>query len=75
MPMPTPAPAKSVREVIAETGEIPEGTKPEDLPIWARPPRVISQPFPEGGRIDPPLPPVKIPPEMLVPAPAPNTAP
>ena len=74
--MPTPVPSgtrarsKTVQEVIAETGEIPAGTRPEDLPIWARPPRVTSQPFPEGGRINPPLAPVKIPPEMLVPLPA-----
>lgn len=74
-PAPVPAPAKSIREIIAETGEIPEGTRPEDLPIWARPPRVLAQPFPEGGRINPPLPPVKIPPEMLVPAPPPGAAP
>ena len=74
-PTPTPTPAKSVQEVIAETGEIPEGTRPEDLPIWARPPRVLSQPFPEGGRINPPLPPVNLPPEMLAPAQPPGAAP
>src|ERR1051325_4694174 len=45
----------------------------EEIPIWARPPRVTVQPFPEGARFDPPMPPVKIPPEMLVP-PAPTDA-
>jgi hypothetical protein len=74
-PTPTPTPThitarpKTVQDVIAETGEIPPGTRAEDLPIWARPPRVTAQPFPEGARINPPLPPVKIPAEMLVPLP------
>jgi hypothetical protein len=70
-PTPTPALDSTVEAQIAATGEIPPGTRPEHLPIWARPPRVTSQPFPEGARINPPLPPVKIPPEMLAP-PAPG---
>ena len=77
-PTPTPTPtaptAESVEAQIAATGEIPPGTPPEHLPIWARPPRVTSQPFPEGGRINPPLPPAKIPPEMLVPLPGADPA-
>jgi hypothetical protein len=75
----TPTPERKVESTveaqIAATGEIPPGTAPEHLPIWARPPRVTSQPFPEGGRINPPLPPVKIPPEMLVPLPGADPAP
>ena len=76
-PTPTAEPKtdSTVEAQIAATGEIPPGTPPEHLPIWARPPRVTSQPFPEGGRINPPLPPVKIPPEMLVPLPGADPAP
>jgi hypothetical protein len=36
-----------------------------EIPIWARPPRVLTMPYPEGGAYNPPLPPVKLPPEMI----------
>ena len=58
-----------------EPSKDPRKDLPEDLPIWARPPKVTAQPFPEGGRVNPPLPPIKIPPEMLVPLPGANAAP
>jgi hypothetical protein len=50
-------------------GAVPaaQDADPEQLPIWARPPRIMSTPFPEGGRYNPPLPPVKLLPEMLDP--------
>jgi hypothetical protein len=44
----------------------PDGGAAE-VPVWARRPRVWTTPFPEGGRINPPLPPVKLLPEMLDP--------
>jgi hypothetical protein len=34
------------------------------LPVWARSPGAWTTPFPEGGRINPPLPPVQLPPGM-----------
>lgn len=40
---------------------------PAEVPVWARRPRVWTTPYPEGGRINPPLPPVKLLPEMLDP--------
>jgi hypothetical protein len=38
---------------------------PGDLPIWERPPRTTIQPFPPEAAFDPPLPPFKVPPEMI----------
>lgn len=38
-----------------------------EVPVWARTPAVWTTPYPEGGRINPPLPPVKLLPEMLDP--------
>jgi hypothetical protein len=35
------------------------------LPAWARSPGIWTTPFPEGGRYNPPLPEVKLPPEMI----------
>jgi hypothetical protein len=45
---------------------------PAEVPEWERRPLRTSQPFPEEARIDPPLPPIKIPPEMLLPPALPN---
>jgi hypothetical protein len=42
-----------------------EANPPAELPIWERPPRTTIQPFPEEARFDPPLPPFKVPPEMI----------
>jgi hypothetical protein len=36
-----------------------------DVPVWARTPGVWTTPYPEGGKINPPLPPVKLLPEMV----------
>ena len=36
----------------------------DTLPVWARSPGAWTTPFPEGGRINPPLPPVQLPPGM-----------
>ena len=38
---------------------------PREIPVWAVGPAVWTTPYPEGGRINPPLPPVKLLPEML----------
>jgi hypothetical protein len=45
---------------------------PAEVPEWERKPLRTSQPFPEEARFDPPMPPIKIPPEMLVPPGAPD---
>ncbi len=42
-------------------------TPPAEVPEWERKPLRTAQPFPEEARIDPPTPPMKIPPEMLIP--------
>ena len=47
---------------------------PDDVPEWERKPLRTAQPFPEAARFDPPTPPMKIPPEMLVPPAAPDAA-
>jgi hypothetical protein len=47
---------------------------PAEVPEWERKPLRTSQPFPEEARIDPPMPPIKIPPEMLIPPAAPDAA-
>jgi hypothetical protein len=36
-----------------------------DVPAWARTPGIWTTPYPEGGRYNPPLPAVKLPPEMI----------
>jgi hypothetical protein len=38
-----------------------------EVPVWARRPAIWTTPYPEGGRVNPPLPPVKLLPEMLDP--------
>ena len=58
-PAPAPQPARVV----------PEQPAADEVPIWARPPNVLTMPFPEGGRYNPPLPPVKLLPGMVDPAP------
>ncbi len=69
---PTPAhtemPARTAAS--AATAEPP----PAEVPEWERKPLRTAQPFPEEARIDPPTPPIKIPPEMLVPPAAPDAA-
>jgi hypothetical protein len=45
---------------------------PAEVPEWERKPLRTSQPFPEEARFDPPMPPIKIPPEMLIPPAAPD---
>ena len=45
---------------------------PAEVPEWERKPLRTAQPFPEEARFDPPMPPIKIPPEMLVPPAAPD---
>jgi len=45
----------------------PDAGADEEVPIWARPPRVTVTPFPEGGRYDPPQPKYTIPAYMLDP--------
>ncbi len=47
---------------------------PAEVPEWERKPTRTSQPFPEEARFDPPMPPIKIPPEMLVPLGTPDGA-
>jgi hypothetical protein len=57
--------------------ELPEARRPPprdagaDVPVWARTPGVWTTPYPEGGKINPPLPPVKLLPGML-PSPDPS---
>jgi hypothetical protein len=36
-----------------------------EVPVWARSPGIWTTPYPEGGRYNPPLPEVKLPPEMV----------
>lgn len=36
-----------------------------EVPAWARSPGIWTTPYPEGGRYNPPLPEVKLPPEMV----------
>ena len=45
----------------------PAEAPPTDVPEWERKPLRTTQPFPEEARFDPPMAPIKIPPEMLVP--------
>jgi transglutaminase-like putative cysteine protease len=55
----TPTPARPA------PARAPVEAAPDELPIWARPPKVLTMPYPEGGKYNPPLPPVKLLPEML----------
>ena len=41
------------------------GASAVEVPVWARSPGIWTTPYPEGGRYNPPLPAVKLPPEML----------
>ena len=66
-PRPAPTPARASPPIVE--------TPPDELPVWERPPLRTSQPFPEGARLDPPLPPIKIPPEMLLPPAIPDAGP
>jgi hypothetical protein len=45
-----------------------------EVPQWARSPGIWTTPYPEGGRYNPPLPTVKLPPGMVGDAPAPSDA-
>jgi hypothetical protein len=68
-------PALERREATTSAGTTPAATAeapPAEVPVWERKPLRTSQPFPEEARIDPPMPPIKIPPEMLVPPGAPD---
>jgi hypothetical protein len=49
-------------------------TPDDEVPVWQRRPLRTDQPFPEGARFDPPMPPIKLPPEMLVPIPSADAA-
>lgn len=63
-----PTPDHSEATAPAAAAEPP----PAEVPEWERKPLRTSQPFPEEARFDPPMPPIKIPPEMLIPLAAPD---
>jgi hypothetical protein len=50
----------------------PADDPPGELPVWERPPRKTSQPFPEGARLEEPRPPIRLPPGMLAEPPPPS---
>ena len=63
------APAPEHREPVHPSGSPPPPSEspPTEVPAWERKPLRTSQPFPEEARFDPPMPPIKIPAEMLIP--------
>lgn len=69
-PGPAHAEVHARRAAPAAAAEPP----PAEVPEWERKPLRTAQPFPEEARIDPPMPPIKIPPEMLVAPAAPDAA-
>jgi hypothetical protein len=71
---PAVAPAREHREPATATAPPPAETAPAELPVWERKPLRTSQPFPEEARFDPPMAPIKIPPEMLIPLGTPDAA-
>ena len=50
---------------VPPAASLPSDAGVAEVPVWARTPAVWTTPYPEGGRINPPLPPVKLLPEML----------
>jgi hypothetical protein len=84
-PEPAPTPQTAVNAPVEPRVPSPEHREPAapavappssaaEVPEWERKPLRTSQPFPEEARIDPPMPPIKIPPEMLIPPAAPDAA-
>ena len=70
-----PAPRTTAEHREATPPAAPPATEaPAEVPEWERKPLRTSQPFPEEARIDPPMPPIKIPPEMLIPLATPDAA-
>jgi hypothetical protein len=68
--------AGDARTADPQPSETTAVATPEDeVPVWQRRPLRTTQPFPEGARFDPPMPPIKIPPEMLIPIPSADAAP
>ena len=55
------------RAIEEPSASLPSDGGAAEVPVWARRPAVWTTPYPEGGRINPPLPPVKLLPEMLDP--------
>jgi hypothetical protein len=51
-------------DVSGTTRATPDASAVE-VPAWARSPGIWTTPYPEGGRYNPPLPAVKLPPEMV----------
>jgi hypothetical protein len=68
-PPPASSPAPAHANVPARIPAPPASAEPPpgEVPEWERKPLRTAQPFPEEARIDPPMPPIKIPPEMLIP--------
>ena len=65
---PQPAGATVAARAAGSTASDTADAGPDaEVPVWARRPKITTQPFPEGARFDPPLPPIRIPPEMLPP--------
>ena len=47
------------------TTRVTHDAGPVEVPQWARSPGIWTTPYPEGGRYNPPLPAVKLPPGMV----------
>jgi hypothetical protein len=64
---PLPAPPDDADAAVPRPASnvVDAGIPDLEIPIWARPPRVLTTPYPEGGAYNPPLPPVKLPPWMI----------
>jgi hypothetical protein len=73
-PSSSPTPAHTEAPARATAPAPAAEPPPAEVPEWERKPLRTAQPFPEEARIDPPMPPIKIPPEMLIPPAAPDAA-
>jgi len=66
--------ARQIAVELSAANSSPPAAVPVDVPVWQRTPGVWTTPYPEGGKVNPPLPPVKLLPGMIAAPSAPSEA-
>jgi len=66
--------ARQIAVEVPAANPSPAASPPVDLPVWQRTPGIWTTPYPEGGKVNPPLPPVKLLPGMVAAPSAPPDA-